>query len=86
MEAMITGMIDIVAAYMASFARAPYDSRPDNTGLDDGPWLPGQAPRKRPPPKSAAELSDIRARAWATRRAKYGPAGHRGLAWGAYRR
>lgn len=53
------------------------DNRPDNTGLDDGPWLPGQAPRKRPAPKSAEQMADIRARAWATRRAKYGEAGHR---------
>ncbi len=44
------------------------DCRPDQTGLDDGPYLPGRAPRKRPAPKSAAELSAIRAKAWATRR------------------
>lgn len=45
-------------------------------GLDCGPYLPGQAPRKRPTPKSAEQMADIRARAWATRRAKYGEAGH----------
>jgi len=53
------------------------DNRPDNTGLDDGPYLPGQAPRKRPVPKSSEEVTDIRARAWITRRAKYGDGGHR---------
>lgn len=47
-------------------------------GLDCGVYLPGRAPRKRPDPKPAAELTDIRARAWATRRAKYGPRGHQG--------
>lgn len=56
---------------------APLDCRPDGSGLDDGPWLPGHASRKKPEPKSAAEMADIRARAWATRRAKYGQWGHR---------
>lgn len=46
------------------------DRRPDNTGLDDGPYLPGHAPRKKPTPKSPEELKEIRAKAWATRRAK----------------
>lgn len=46
-------------------------------GLDCGVFLPGQAPRKKPAPKSAAEISEIRARAWAARRAKYGKDGHR---------
>ena len=40
------------------------------TGLDCGPYLPGRAPRKKAPAKSAAELVEIRAKAWATRRAK----------------
>ena len=52
------------------------DCRPDGTGLDDGPWLPGREPRKKPASKSASETSRIRAAAWATRRAKYGEAGH----------
>lgn len=52
----------------------PHDHRPDNTGLDDGPPLPA---RKRPTPKSPEVLRDIRARAWATRRRKYGNHGHR---------
>lgn len=43
------------------------------TGLDCGP----DQSRKKPAPKSADELKDIRARAWATRRAKYGECGHR---------
>lgn len=51
------------------------DCRPDLTGLDDGPDLPA---RKRPPAKTAAELAAIRARAWATRRARYGERGHSG--------
>jgi hypothetical protein len=46
-------------------------------GLDDGPYLPGREPRKKPEPKSAAETKDIRSRAWATRREKYGKHGHR---------
>lgn len=52
-----------------------HDHRPDNTGLDDGPPL--NPPRKRLAPKLAAEIRDIRARAWATRRQKYGQHGHR---------
>lgn len=54
----------------------PHDHQPDNTGLDDGPWLPGCAPRKKPDPKSAAELTAIRKRAWQTRRNTYGQQGH----------
>jgi hypothetical protein len=54
----------------------PYhDHRPDMGGLDDGPPL--KAERKKALPKPAAELRDIRARAWATRREKHGPRGHR---------
>lgn len=45
-----------------------HDHRPDNTGLDDGPYLPGRAPRKKPAPKTAEEMRAIRARAWETRR------------------
>lgn len=51
-----------------------HDHRADNSGLDDGPTL--QA-RKKPAPKPANEIRDIRARAWATRRQKYGQHGHR---------
>jgi len=50
------------------------DRRADNTGLDDGPEL--RTPRKRPAPKAPAKMSEIRARAWATRRQKYGERGH----------
>ena len=42
------------------------------TGLDCGP----DQSRKKPAPKSPGELKSIRARAWATRRAKYGERGH----------
>lgn len=55
----------------------PHDHRPDDTGLDDGPWLPGRAPRKKPTPKSTSDIAEIRRRAWSTRRAKYGERGHR---------
>lgn len=41
-----------------------------STGLDDGPYLPGYAPRKKAEPKTPEELKAIRAKAWATRRAK----------------
>lgn len=54
-----------------------HDHQPDLSGLDDGPYLPGHEPRKKPAPKPAAEIRDIRARAWATRRQKYGQHGHR---------
>jgi hypothetical protein len=33
--------------------------------------------RRKPAPKTAEQLSEIRAQAWATRRAKYGERGHR---------
>ena len=52
------------------------DCRADLPGLDDGPYLPGKAPRKkseRPP----SMLSADRSKAWATRREKYGKAGHK---------
>lgn len=45
------------------------DRRADLTGLDDGPYLPGHGPRKKPAAKTAEELASIRRRAWATRRA-----------------
>lgn len=54
-----------------------HDHRADNSGVDDGPWLPWQGPRKKAAPKSAEEMADIRARAWKTRREKYGQYGHR---------
>jgi hypothetical protein len=56
---------------------APLDHKPDGSGLDDGPYLPGCAPRKKIDPKPAKEMADIRARAWATRRSRYGKWGHR---------
>jgi len=54
-----------------------HDHKPDQSGLDDGPYLPGHAPRKKMEPKSPDEAARIRAQAWETRRAKYGPHGHR---------
>lgn len=52
-----------------------HDHQPDNSGLDDGPPL--NEPRNRAEPKPADVMRDIRDRAWATRRAKYGERGHR---------
>jgi hypothetical protein len=51
------------------------DHRPDKSGLDDGPDL--YPPRKKPTPKSPEVTAEIRSRAWAMRRAKYGERGHR---------
>ena len=45
------------------------DHKPDGSGLDDGPWLPGKGPRAKAAPKSKEQLAAIRAKAWATRRA-----------------
>ena len=52
-----------------------HDHRDDNSGLDDGP--PINPPRRKPAPKSPAEVAAIRAVAWTTRRRKYGGRGHR---------
>lgn len=46
-----------------------HEHKSDNSGLDDGPWLPGQKPRKKAAAKSPEELKVIRAKAWTTRRA-----------------
>lgn len=35
------------------------DHKPDLTGLDDGPYLPGQAPRKKAAPKSRETMAAI---------------------------
>jgi hypothetical protein len=50
------------------------DHKPDNSGIDDGPLR--FPPRKKAAPKQPQELAAIRARAWATRRLKYGACGH----------
>lgn len=65
----------------ASVLTFPHDHRTDLGGIDDGPpdwvWKPGvRKPHRRPPVKSPQESADIRGRAWATRRAKYGERGH----------
>lgn len=44
------------------------------TGLDDGPYLPGKAPRKKPAHKTPEEWKAIRAKAWETRRKNKEPA------------
>jgi hypothetical protein len=67
---------EIVARNMRDAIERP-DNRPDGSGLDDGVFLPGCAPRKNAAPKSPDEIAEIRARAWATRRNKYGRHGHR---------
>ena len=36
------------------------DHKPDGSGLDDGPWLPGKGPRAKAAPKSQEELAAIR--------------------------
>lgn len=60
-----------VCGYETSFE---HDHKPDNSGLDDGPEInPG---RKKAARKSPEVTAEIRARAWATRRAKYGAHGH----------
>lgn len=55
---------------------ATHDHRADLSGLDDGPYLPGQAPRKKSE-RTLQQMSADRMRAWETRRAKYGKYGHR---------
>jgi len=59
-----------VCSQETSFA---HDHKPDLSGLDDGPPL--HNPRKKyvAPPN----VSEIRKKAWATRRKKYGQFGHR---------
>lgn len=57
--------------YETSF---PHDHKADNSGLDDGPDL--YPSRKKASPKLPGVEAEIRARAWATRRAKYGAHGH----------
>lgn len=54
-----------------------HDHKSDQSGIDDGPLLPGNAKRKKPEPKDPAEVSRIRKEAWETRRQKYGAYGHR---------
>jgi hypothetical protein len=46
------------------------------SGVDCG--IPIDPPRKKPARRSAEEARSIRAQAWATRRAKYGPRGNNG--------
>ena len=63
---------------LAKKAQPQGDHKPDGSGLDDGPFLPGQAPRKPyTHNKSASELAAARRAAWETRRHVYGPKGHR---------
>lgn len=52
-----------------------HDHKADNTGLDDGPEL--HSVRKKADPKPQNVVTAIRARAWETRRMKYGAHGHR---------
>ena len=67
---------EIVARNMREATERP-DNRTDGSGLDDGVFLPGCAPRKKAAPKSPDKIAEIRARAWETRRNKYGRHGHR---------
>ena len=52
-----------------------HDHKPDNTGLDDGP--PIERERKPYTLKPGTDIKEVRRKAWATRRKKYGPRGHR---------
>ncbi|TXH57563.1 MAG: hypothetical protein E6Q97_04295 [Desulfurellales bacterium] len=70
----LTSMADICET-CGMAATFKHDHKPDNSGLDDGPPLHHE--RKKPAPKSVDEMREIRARAWATRREKLGPKGHR---------
>lgn len=59
------------AALLGSLSQCGFpDNKSDLSGLDDGPFLPGRAPRKKPAAKSADDLRIIRSKAWATRRAR----------------
>lgn len=51
-----------------------HDHKADNSGLDDGPDI--YPTRKKALPKRPDVVAEIRARAWTTRRAKYGARGH----------
>jgi len=64
----------VVCATCGGSAAFRHDHKTDNSGLDDGPDL--HPPRKKAAPKSPAIMAEIRKRAWATRRAKYGVYGH----------
>jgi len=44
----------------------------DQHRLECGVYLPGEAPRRKPAKKTPEELAAIRAKAWATRRARKG--------------
>lgn len=68
---------DALGMVLAEALNRP-DRRPDNTGLDDGPPLPSARRYiKRSAGKTSDEVAEIRAKAWETRRAKYGERGHR---------
>jgi len=54
--------VERVRAWVCACGNAPCD------GLDCGVML--NPPRRKPAPKSADELASIRAKAWATRRAR----------------
>lgn len=55
-------------------AQFAHDHKSDLSGLDDGPEIYQR--RKKPAPKPPEVMAEIRARAWATRRQKYGERGH----------
>lgn len=64
---------DAICSVCAFEMKWPHDHKPDNSGLDDGPDWPV---RKKAAPKSPEVMAEIRARAWATRRMKYGECGN----------
>lgn len=65
---------DVFCQTCGGYGDLPHDHRPDGSGIDDGPALPGENRSAAKPPEI---VCDIRSRAWATRRAKYGERGHR---------
>lgn len=66
-----------IADLLRKIGNSQIDRRHDNTGLDDGPMLPSARKyTQRKLAKSPDEKALIRAKAWATRREKYGERGH----------
>lgn len=61
---------------LAAKGQSQGDNKPDGSGLDDGPYLPGQAPRKRVV-EPADKKAETRRKAWETRRHIYGKKGHK---------
>lgn len=70
MDDMNASEICPVCGWLSTFS---HDHKADLSGLDDGP---DDHKRRKPFPVSPEVLSEIRRRAWETRREKYGKYGH----------